>query len=93
MTTSRAVYSFFAMKTDFIHDACDEEEIVPQTFTVSRVYSVVELLMVMVGVMLMVMLVRGGGWCVVYESSKSRWGFEFCYGPSSMALSFATLNS
>ena len=34
-------------------------------------------------------------WCmmiagVVYESSKSRWGFEFCDG---MALSFATLNS
>ena len=52
------MYSFFAMKTDFIHDACDEEEIAPQTFTVSRVYSVVELLMVMVGVMLMVMLVR-----------------------------------
>ena len=29
MSTSRAVYSFFAMKTDFIHDACDEEEIAP----------------------------------------------------------------
>ena len=49
-------------------------------------YSVAKVLMVMVGVMLMVTLVRKKWqrWrmvVVLYESSKSRWGFEFCYGP------------
>ena len=46
-----------------------------------------KLLVVMVGVMLIVTQVRKKwqSWhtvvVVVYESSKSRWGFEFCYGP------------
>ena len=45
-----------------------------------------KLLVVMGGVMLIVTLVRKKwqSWhtvVVVYESSKSRWGFEFCYGP------------